>query len=643
MNDDGGLLWNSRRPVELPTEQPPERPRGLITAIAVGTLAVGVALGVAYQQVWEGASTEVTRLLPASSQAFARAPDPLGQLDASTAMPRWHNPGRLSSQADTLGVLAAQSTGRAAGVPIKLIRRALEGASKVEVALVPTTRGVSALVFIETATVLERRRLMAQAGPILETVDRQLGYDISRVTGGFGPVPWRESPLPIHVSVIEPYVVACVGPVDALSDLIQAKVSGLSQPLRAREGFGRAEQGAPEDGLWLYADPGNLFDALGGEDLEDGATRRALLVDTVRGISVGARLDAQTGEDRLELRAELAASDTLPRFDSVFPAGRHELLALAPVDAPFVVGLSLTEPIKTLGALRDMLAATEEQLDRPLDLIPGLFDSSQTRELLELALRLGGELFYAYEGETMIFGMPDDPGAGRGQWAIVSRVREPDFVAEALSRLLPYVLGDGMAYGIVADGDRPLHLVRSADPKRPAREVLAWRVRDDLLEMAPSSRVLEQLARIQRREETLGAAAGGRRLASIRAAAPEQSLGVVVLEPSLLAGLLGETGAYVAGRLRPDFTWVVGVDVERRALRLSSNVGLWTIAGALAAADRPTLNRLILDDLPRDCLVALDQLCEAWPRTALCHPLTPGREAVIKDGCRRGLLATSRR
>ena len=84
-------------------------------ALAIVTMA---ALGIVYLALWAGAADDLTRLLPASTRAYASVPAPWAAMTRTLAMPIWQDRAKLQSQVLRDGYLAGERTGEIAGLPL---------------------------------------------------------------------------------------------------------------------------------------------------------------------------------------------------------------------------------------------------------------------------------------------------------------------------------------------------------------------------------------------------------------------------------------------------------------------------------------------------------------------------------------------
>ncbi len=627
-----------RRPVILPADAARPSMRAVATTVAIGMLLVGIVTGVVYHRTWEGASTDPTRLLPASAQAYARVDRPWGALRDALALERWRDPMALELGLEAEGFLAGRMTDQIAGIPLGTVRHILDAVDSLQLAVVPTPDGVGVLAFLHVEDAWERRRVLARLTPWTEPIDRQLGYDMRALSHPGELLPWSEPAVPIRMSAIDPHVVLSFGPEAALSDLIHAKVSGRSQPIRARDGFAPPAVRAPGD-LWAFFDPASTYDALvrrRGTAPEDVAWRRALLVEGVR--SMSARASMEAGREELELTARLSASGTLQSLPDLLQGESGALLGRAPADALLVADVALDDPLQSLAAWRDVTSRIRAELGDAA--VAGDPANRALASGLELLQRMDPEVLAGFAGEAMLALLPSQDLASLphathlGGWLVVARVEAPRAVERALEVVLPTMLEGELAFGRLAMDDHDLHLVRpavAAEGARP-REILAWRVRGSLLEVASDRATLDALDRV---------AATGRTVADLGLSDEARRVGrgtanaLLMLHPLALAEAGGPLAVQLTERLREDFRVFVALEGGPHLLTARTNLGPWTVGLSAAASTRAAIDRLVLGDVSPECRGAVDAFCERWPAGLACHPLDPGRAALIRAACRR--------
>ena len=642
--DESGL-FRPGRPVVLPQETDRGHTRGVLTAVALMVLVLGIASGIVYQQMYAVAGDDVSRLLGASTRAYARVSRPWRVLRHALSLDRWAERDRLAEIAEHTGLLADGSPAVVAGLPATLFRRVLVSVDDLHLAVVPTLDGPSVMAFVALGDPWARRRVSGALGPNLETVDRQLGFDIQSVQRSVSLLPWEEDASPIRLVSMDPYLVVAVGPVVAVEDLLGARVSGHSRPLAARDGFERdAATRTPADDMWVFLDPGAVFDAVveaGAELGEEGARLRAAVTEGTRALSLAANITEI--DDVLTLRAELTPSSDAAEMSGALAGGRHPLVDRAPIDADVVVSLSVADlraaatafadrrPLgELLGAARSALADHLRSSSLVGDLVGELLAS-------EDGSAFGGEIvFVALAAPEGSLPEPDEEGPRPepARWILLVRVEDPARAEAALERALERALSDAWAVGAIRDGDGRLHLVR---PIRPAGrgadlgELLAWRIRDGVLELAPS---LEALA-------TTSAAGGvpvygdtlvGRR--AMRSLPPESAL-LVLLHPKTLGAVAGTVGRWLARVLSPQFRLAAVASIRSSELTIHVNASPLTVAAALAATSVSDLDRMLLGGLWQACADALAAMCRLYPRAEPCTPLRPARLQQAREACRR--------
>lgn len=586
--------------------------RRLMTAMALAIVAMMAALGVVYLTLWARAADDLTRLLPASTRAYAAAPAPWASITRTVALPVWQDRERLEAQVLRDGYLAGERAGEIAGLPVESVREILRNMDSVEVALVPTGEGDALLVFVELRDTTQRKRVLARLAPLLETVDRRVGFRIDKLRRR----PWQElvgaGIEPPRVADLEPWLVFAWGAPSGLDELLEARVEGRRDALHRREGFTLDASGLGD--LQLAVDAGSAWSLFTDREPPPGG-----LVDYLDLLTI----EARAGEiaDHVMLRAEITDRDFARTLTRGLQAGDHDLLARAPADALFVVSATGSD----LGALVEVVRGLAFRLQR--DFEPS---ADMTSELLVAAGRLpeGG-------GEIAIVGLPV-AGDAIAPLVLVRAVgpagasTPADALEERLAATLPQRFGDGYAHGEVIHRGTLLHLeIPHAldDDSPPLEPVLAWRQRDGVIELASSVALLDRLAAAPPISPT--------RLAAARRGLPASSALVAIGDRRLLERSSNPLVRLVTARLKPDFAFGVALDALETHFELRANVGLWTLATAVASASRSEIDGLALAGLEPRCREAYDAFCTLYPNAVPCSPFTFGRRERLEEVCRR--------
>lgn len=625
--DESGLFRPRRRRVVLPSRQ--SRARRLLIPVALGAIFVSAVTGILHRQMWQGASTDATRLLPASTQLYARATDPWRTLRRTFLLDHWGQGGELEARVDSDGVVGATSSLRMLGVPVPIWRGILTLVDDLQVAVVPTPEGRAVAAFLQIDEPRTRARVVRLLGPYLETVDRQLGYTVQALRGAPDLTPWG-SAEPALVVEMTPFVVITLGPSAAMTDLLQAKVSARSQPLRSRAGFLPGGAQRSTDRLWIHADPGAVYDNLGGRDLNDAALR-AMVVERLAAVDLD--FEIRDTRESSTVRALLTA-DSRPwwhRLRTLFGASTHPLLELAPADLEGAVGLALGVPSEAADAAASLLNELADELERP-----------ELRRIAEVDLPLGvslaTSLLESLTGEALLIGLraelPEAPGVGGPwrSWAFLVRTLDPHTTARELEQLLQRLLGPTHAYGVIREGGETLHVIRppaSVDLADHPSETLVWRVRGEVVELAPSRAILRRLADAQREGATVG---GSGASARARRGLPALTTALVLTRPEVIDHPLA---ALAVPYLRSDMLLAAGLSLKPDALELHGGAGMWTVLASLLGADRESLDRLTMGDLGARCVSGLMAMCKRLPASGACRALQPGRSQLVARACRR--------
>lgn len=626
-----------------PTRPPAARPLGPLALgdrrrrnarlalfqIAIGVLVVFTLSGLLYLDLWQSAGTDLSRLVPESATLFLTTPPPRAARAPALSLARWADPAALERALDETSYLATAPRGEVFGVPLDVAREILVSTDGLSVALLPTDHGPAPLLFVELRDLLKRRRVLARLNPLLDTVDRHVGFRVDAVRQS----PWQrltglDATAP-RVVAMEPYVIFGWGGDEALDRVLEARVAGETDALRWREGFELIGDVRDPQRIRALIDPTTLWAFAPGGTLPAGRLTSALSVLAVTA-------DLADRDEHLQVRALLRDEARAERLGHALPSLPHALVELAPSDAPWVLSVVTDKPLSTLSMARDLLSGAAADLGLDDALRPTLERLSSIE--LEAIVRLDWEVAAAFAGEMAVIAMPraaagDGPEPG---WVILARVEQPRVVEQTLERLLPYIVGDHYAFGKVLSGDGYIHYVRRAAPDRGglivAEDALAWRVEDGLVELAPSAAVLERFA-VERRSRRTYADTGLARAALSKL--PAQAAAVAVLGPSLVEVLDSPLLATMARRLSPDFRAAVTLSAGGRWLELDSNLGPWTLGTVIATADKAEVNAFTLPGLSPRCRAAHEAMCATWPDAVPCQPLVLGRLERIRQACER--------
>jgi len=628
-----GAGW--RMPAARPGARRIAPHRLILIEMAIAVLLVFAVSGILYLELWRGAAQDLTRILPATTLTWATSPPPRLAVDQVASLDRWRDGSAVTE--GRAGYLDSAVDSEVFGLPIEQIRQLYRSADSVSFAVVPTGDGPAPMVFAEVRDLLARKRVTARLAPFLEPVDRHVGFRIDAAHRS----PWLRfagvERGALRVVSMDPYLVFSWGPPEGLEELLDARVGGESQSLQTRAGFWPRRSNADDGGaLRAYLDPGALWALVAGDDEREEDARR--LIDDLELVTATSRL---TDDDEVvDLRALVRDQEDAERLELSLVNRRHELIDLAPSDAPWVVSLITERPLATLSAVRELVLRLGQDLGAAGDELRGLADGLSSIEI-EAIVRLDWEVAAAFAGEVAYIRLPPAPGrdaaegdAPEDDWAIIARLARPRVVEQTLDRLLPFILGDAWAYGeVVEDGGR-LHVVRAADAGEEGAvatpEALAWRVDGPLLELAPRVEHLERLRLFRQSGQTYGDTGLARRALE---ALPDESAAVVVARPDAVAGPDTPLLTTIASRLSPDFRVAVTLRAEVPWLRATSNVGPWSVAAAVASASRDEVNAFTLRDLDPRCREAQMAMCRLYPDAVPCQPLSLGRGERIRRAC----------
>lgn len=593
-----------------------------MTAMALAIIAMMTILGIVYLALWAGAADDLTRLLPASTRAYAASPSPWAAMTRTLAMPIWQDRAQLQSQVLRDGYLAGERTGEIAGLPLESVREIMRNMDSVELALVPTAEGDSLLVFVELRDTTQRKRVLARLAPLLETVDRRVGFRVDKIRRR----PWQglvgADIEPPRVVDMEPWIILSWGSPIGLEELLETRVEGRADALYRRDGF--ALRSSDSGDLRLAVDASSAWRMFATQDEPPPGG----LVEYLDLLTVEAR--TEDASDILTLRAEITDRDLAATLTKGLRKAEHKLAAIAPADAMFVVSATGDD----LSALVEVMRGLVFRLQRDFD--PSAEAGSLTTNLIAAAADLpqGG-------GEIALVGLPaETPDAFMAPLVLV-RSNVPDALADRLATSLPERFGDGFAHGEVLHQGSVLHLEVPHSEPAPAppgplptpaptlgEPSLAWRIRNGVLEIASSVATLDRFA-----ASTL-ALGDTPRLAAARRGLPKQAAVMWVADRRVLARPSTPLLALLSERLRPDFNFGMTLDAIDDHLAVRSNLGLWTLATAVASGSRKEIDTFALPGLDPRCREAYDAFCTLYPNAVPCRPFALGRLSRIEAVCR---------
>lgn len=594
--------------------------RTLLNTIAFGILALSAIMGIIYLDVWQGASKDLSKLLPASTRTHATTQNPLAGLERALTLKTWRDPAAMRTAVTSSGLWREERTEPnqsrpcpgcqltdLAGIPIDVARELLRAMDGVEVAVVPASDGVGLLLFVELRDPSARKRILTRLRPSLETVDREVGFRIDRLR----PRPWASligfDVDPPRLADMEPWLVFSWGAPTPLEELLGARVGGRHDALRRRfkRPAPRRQGDAP---LSLVVDARSAWQIATGTEPRPGG-----LIEYLDLMTLTARIEGPF--DPLELQVEVSDRDLAQRLSSALARGPHPLLERLPRES--LVALSVRgDDLPVLGtttaqmlALLSRDAGLALDADIPLSPLLSLFDLPPALENLLAELPSApSELVFAI--------LPGSAPESRHTPVILVRSSTPDAAESALATGIPRWLGDDWAHGEVIHEGRRLYLERPHG-QGPG---LAWWLREGVIEIATSFETLHRLETTTSRLE----------LSGLGLEAPS---GVTaVFRPELFPAGHPLT-AILRDRLRDDTLILATLDASADRLTLRANTGLWTLLTALVSASPRELDALLLHHLPPACRKAYEAFCELYPRAAPCQPMALGRLPHIEAVC----------
>ena len=637
-----GLLRPTTQPVALPWDERPTQVRRLGVLIAALILVGTVAGGLLYQHLWEDVGHEITRILPASTTAFARISEPMIHLDKVSQLDRWSDPEGLRERWRTQGALSANPEVEIANVPLSTFSRSLRGLKTLELALVPTPAGSTTLVFVQFEAADASRRLFRALGDRVRVIDRLLGFDIFEINAAPPWLPWGDPKSPIHATLMDERLVLSIGPIEALEDLIEARVGGSSRPIRSRAGFDALSVQRDRTGFWAHLDEGLVGDAVHELLLPKHGVPlkvRAILSESIHGITMRSGIEHE--DDALSLRVQAAPSSGPPWPTlqvSRATSGAHSLLRRMPISLSSVWSLSVDDPVKMLQFLeglreveREARATTEPQsAEREPDWIEGV---SSLSSVLGRSGALTGDALLT-SGSTDLAREHNRPV----EWVFVLGIRDSVMVQEAQPDLIDQLLADGWTYGSVQGERRPLHIVQRGDTS------WFWRQTGDVVVASSSERVLDMTG-----DWHPDQGAGGDEPTLFRALRnlPTESPLLFMLDPGLYRTHTPPSSAPSSGAepapwhelltldLRPDFRFAGAVQFRDDGVAIYTNLGIWTILAEMAATALETLETRMIGNLLPECRAAYATMCSSRGSSPLCAKFLPGRSRVVARACAR--------
>lgn len=625
--------------------------------VALAVLLSGIATGLLYHRFWKTVSHEVSWLLPASTQFYARVPRPWEAALRATELPQWADPPGLRRRLLQGGLLKDLAPREIAGIPTDALVGLAREAQELQVALVPSPEGYGLLLFVRMsgADSVRGASRALQAG--MPVVDRHLGFAIHAATQPALRAPWGEPVLQLRYVEMPPFILMSLGPEAPLMDVLQAKVSGTSQPIRTREGFQTLPIPAAGAGSSAFLDPVPLFEMLEallgvGHDARSGEDMRVAVARRVLGLTL--RSELRSGGEALRLVARLRDPEALRPLGPVAGRAPSRLLRRAPADADLAAAVGVTSLAAIPEALTELLGA-----EHPLSQAA---HRALTPDAEEGSLTLGGLGLWTDPAAVGLI-IPAGAIADPARWVVELELPSMPGVADALARAAQRAVTAPTAHGIIYDpgpgaahtppSERtgpardedatadaqgaPLHILADAD--RPARVRAAWRKEGDAMDAAASWEALQALGAARGRA---GAAAGRHVVERALETLPPASTAVVMAHPRLLRGVWDGAGEALVARLAASTRMAAALSVEPTSgsVTASLNLGPLSVAVAAAAATRQEVDRATLPQIPAACLGALEALCAQHPTSVPCEPWQPRRKTLVANACRRALQAS---
>lgn len=592
--------------------------RTLMTWIALAIIVLTVVSGLAYQALWLRAGEDPARLLPRDTSAYVSSSQLGDSATRARALDRWRDAAVV--EPEMVRLLETDGAAEVAGLPLGFVLSLVPNAASLQVALVPTPNGPTILGFLGLSESRDRALVRDQLDPLRERAGRHVGFTVDEVrhspwqryAGVDGDAPW--------VVEMDPHLVFAWGAYDGLEDLLDARVAGREDAIRRRDGYRPIAGEDTVDGeIRATFDPRALWSAVVGESTRTGGR----LIDAVSLVTVTSRV---TGDDEVaEIQAKVRDRSGRAALPIALRKTNHGVRDHLPSDADIALSLATDDPFTLAAGLRTVLTRLSEELDEPR--LETLF-----RRLLDVEVervRIDWEVATSFAGEIGVAAWLDKD---RIRWAIVGRWEQPLVCEQAMTRLLPFILGDDLAYGRVIEDGRPIHLVREPDRLRSDDgEELAWALMDDVIIVAPDLATLRMMTSSQ---NTMGS--------PVARGLPTETELAVTASPKLLKRLGTAWTTMIGDALRPDFRLGMTLEVNGSWLEFTANMGMWSTMLPLMAADASRFDDLTLPGLDPRCRAAHDAMCERFPNAVPCHAFQVGRADRIARACRAlGLVSAA--
>jgi hypothetical protein len=629
-DEEHPVFRRSRNPISLPSDTMGRPSRGTGVTIAILLITCSLAAGLLHEFFWEKASEDAARLLPGTSRAYLEAETPAQGLDNVSTLDRWSNPKMISSLLSSQKAPNLFFNQNTLGLPYGSLFEVMRNADSISVAEVPTSRASGTVVLVRVADNTLRKQLWRRLQPHLRTHDRHLGYHISVLNRTRRALPWSEPVLPLYFVEMSPFIGISYGPVEALHQVLHAKVGTTTEPVRSRPSFDKMQSATKErSGVRGFLTPDAVFDSLFESRASDSggmAAWRSVWMSEITSLSWVNYLLPR--DDITELSVHLPRK-TDP---DILTGGQHTLLNNLPSASIASLSVNMTEPGAALSGIEAMLKRLHRKAKRPTALI-GV--ARQLRYLKSILFEGTKDDRLPLQSEMVLsFLDASNRSSSEARWVLLAQLKPSADTDEQIRKGLKRFLGERFSTGYRSTEQGRLHMIRPARASKETEstENLVWRLRNNIFELAPTQSVFADLdvARLSGRTYDH---------ADILA----QSTQNLFENPSILLILNPFRGPWasspwvrlVAKKLKATYRIALTGRLVSDRIEFRANIGLWTPLIALLTANQNALDALTLRTLSAPCRNAFLALCREIPSSIVCRLTNPERADIAVDTCNR--------
>jgi hypothetical protein len=629
-DEEHPIFRRSRNPISLPSDTMGRPSRGTGVAIAILLIICSLIAGLLHEFFWEKASGDPTRLLPGTSRLYLEAEAPANELDKVSTLDRWSNPKMIASLLSSQKIPNLFFNQNTLGLPYGSIFEVMRNADSVSVAEVPTSRSSGTVVLARITDNTLRKQLWRGLEPHLKVHDRHLGYDISVLNRTRRALPWSEPVLPLYFVEMSPFIGISYGSVEALHQVLHAKVGTTTEPVRSRHSFHNMQNATKKrSGIRGFITPDAIFDSLFGSNTSGSsglATWRSVWMSEITSVSWSNYLS--THDDLAEVSLHLPKTSE----PNVFTGGKHTLLNNLPSSSIASLSVNMTEPGAALSAIETTLKRLHRKAARPTSLI-GI--ARQIRYLKSILFEGTEDNRLPLEPAIVLsFLDGSNESSAEDRWVLVAQVKSARNSEEQIRTGLKRFFGERFSTGYRSTEQGRLHMIRPArKPKESTpNEELVWRLRENIFEFAPNQSVFDDLDSARLSGRTFDHADI---LAQSTRNLYENSSLLLILNPFRGPWASSPWVRLVAQKLRATYRIAVTGRFASDTIEFRANVGLWTPLIALLTANQNALDAVTLRALSDTCRNAFLELCREIPSSTACRLTNPERADIAADTCKR--------